>query len=96
MTKKSAYDCTGIRVAPWDGKATGMHSPSRAPLDPMPYRTSFAACVWRVNAPKNDPSVGYRYFWCAGPVAHGDATSIEDGQSQADASLREQGFVLEM
>jgi len=51
--------------------------------------------VWRVNAPKNDPSVGYRYFWCAGPVAHGDAKSIEDGQSQADASLREQGFVLE-
>jgi hypothetical protein len=92
--KKSAYDCVGIRVGPWDGKTTGANSPSRAALDPMPYRASFAAAVWRVNAPRADPSAGYSYFWCAGPLSHGEASSIEDGQTKADASLREQGFVV--
>lgn len=84
------YDCKGIVVGPWTTGPT----PMKLPVGGLPYFSVFAAAVWRVPPTKNEPRE--RFFWSAGPYAHGPASDIEDGKVKAEASLQEQGFINPM
>lgn len=81
------WDIAGLRAAPW---ATAAGAPHRAALDPTPFGDPFMAAAWSFTK-KGEFEPKYR--WRAGRK-FGPAKSLDEAKDLADASLSEQGVVL--
>jgi hypothetical protein len=79
---------TGLRAGPWADVAG---APKRAALDPLPFGDPFIAAAWGF---KKKGEFETKFFWSAGRK-HGPANDLDDSKSKADASLREQGVIIE-